>query len=327
MISMSVISMQFRATLLILLVLLLRSLFLYKLPKKVFLGLWAVVLIRILIPFNATLTAGFSFPDFEGRLLSFLFSGSAAVHSSEGANAVLYSYTVPWFFIGIWLAGALGLLGWFLVSHIRGRRVYRFACPVRSEAVKQWKENNQIRRNVRVLQCPELSSALTYGLFRPVILLPRAMEEEDPRRRLFVLSHELEHIRHFDILWKWVSALVLCLNWFNPMVWAMHILLNRDMELYCDERVLKREGFTKQAKTEYAMALLALAEKKGSALSFASHFSKSAVEERVLSVMHGRLAPALFIGLALFGIMLLAFFAFANFVMYADIGYTMPLNI
>lgn len=64
MISISVISMQFRATLLILLVLLLRSLFLYKLPKKVFLGLWAVVLIRLLIPFNATLTAGFSFPDF-----------------------------------------------------------------------------------------------------------------------------------------------------------------------------------------------------------------------------------------------------------------------
>ncbi|BDF35212.1 hypothetical protein CE91St62_32740 [Lachnospiraceae bacterium] len=327
---MTVFSIQLRATLLILLIVVLRSLFLYKLPKKVFLGLWALALLRLFIPYTGNLSLGFSIPSIEQIWLA-LFpitnrTPGAQTIETKNVSAVFTTYSVPTFLIWIWFAGCLALAVWFIISHLRGKRIFRFAYPAESETVTRWMNANRIRRKVRVLVCPELSSALTYGVFRPVILLPTTMDWNDTDNLSYVLSHELEHIRHFDVLWKWISAIALSLSWYNPMVWAMHILLGRDLELHCDECVLKKQGITKKSKTEYALALLSLAEEKGTTFSMLSHFGKSATEERILSIMHSRYAPAMLIGLALLGIALLTLLSFLSFVMVDVVAFTLPLR-
>ncbi|MEE0681939.1 MAG: M56 family metallopeptidase [Candidatus Gastranaerophilaceae bacterium] len=327
---MTLFSIQMRATLLILLIVVLRSLFLYKLPKKVFLGLWALVLLRLFIPYTGNLSLGVSIPSIEQIWLALLpVSGrmpGAQTIDTANDSMVFTAYSVPTFLIWIWLAGCLALAAWFIISHLRGKRHFRFAYPAEAEAVERWMNANRIRRKVRVMVCPELSSALTYGIFRPVILLPTTMDLSDTDRLSFVLSHELTHIRHFDVLWKWISALALCLSWYNPMVWAMHILMGRDLELHCDECVLKKQGITKKSKSEYAMALLSLAEEKSTSFSMLSHFGQSATEERILSIMHSRYAPAMFIGLALLGIAILALLSFLSFVMADGVAFTLPIQ-
>lgn len=327
---MTVFSMQMRVTLLILLIVALRSLLLYQLPKKVFLGLWGLALLRLFIPYTGNLSLGFSIPSIEQIWLA-LFpitnrTPGARTIDTENVSAVFTTYSVPTFLIWIWFAGCLTLAVWFIISHLRGKRIFRFAYPAESETVARWMNANRIRRKVRVLVCPELSSALTFGVFRPVILLPTTMDWNDTDSLSYVLSHELEHIRHFDVLWKWISAIALCLSWYNPMVWAMHILLGRDLELHCDECVLKKQGITKKSKSEYAMALLSMAEEKTSPSPLASHFCRSAAEERILSIMHSRYAPALFIGIALVGIAVLALLSFVSFVMEAGVAFTLPIQ-
>lgn len=327
---MTVFSMQMRVTLLIFLIVALRSLLLYQLPKKVFLGLWGLALARLFIPITGHLSLGFSVPSAEEVWLALLplsnrMPGAESIDTAH-AGMVFTTYSVPAFLVWIWLTGCLALAAWFTVCHLRGKRFFRFAYPAESEAVTHWMEENKTRRRVRVLICPELPSALTFGVFHPVILLPAAMNLDDTDRLSFVLSHELNHIRHFDILWKWGSVIAVCLFWYNPMVWVMHLLLSRDLELHCDECVLKKRGITKKSKSEYAMALLSMAEEKTSHSPLASHFCRSAAEERILSIMHSRYAPALFIGIALVGIAVLALLSFISFVMEAGVAFTLPIQ-
>lgn len=322
---MIVLSIQLRAVVLILFVLLIRSLFLYKLPKKIFMGMWALVLIRLLVPYIGQVSLGMYLPNPENLLLHFFNVLQSPVDPVQ-TGIVLTTFTIPWYVWCVCIAGSLLLAAYFLWGHIRWRRIYRFAYPVQSEAVSQWMRENKLRRKVRVLQSADVSSALTYGIFRPVILLPSSMDLENRERLPFLLSHELAHIKHFDILWKCASLLTVCLYWYNPVVWAMYILMNRDMELRCDECVLKQYGTSKQTKSQYALTLLELAEEKRTGFSLANYFGKSATEERIVSIMHSRRAHAWLQWMAILFILLIALWAFYTFAINVDY-ITLPLTL
>jgi beta-lactamase regulating signal transducer with metallopeptidase domain len=93
------------------------------------------------------------------------------------------------------------------------------------------------------------------------------------------------HIRRKDILIKALLALTLCLHWFNPLVWLLFILAQRDLELSCDEIVIRRFGA--QARSDYALTLISLAETRRRLLG-AQAFSRNALGERVRAIMKGR---------------------------------------
>lgn len=305
---MSLLSMQIRAGMLILLIIVIRQLFLHKLSKGALKGMWAFVLLRFFLPFSHGVVAGFSLP-FD-KPFSFPFTNGAALSSQQVAVIYEPSLISPAF--AIYLAVGLIAAAYFIAGHIRCRKIYRYAYPAVNEAVLKWKRKNGLRRSLRVLLCPDITSALTYGVIHPVILIPANIDFKDEERLFLVLSHELEHVKRFDILWKWGSALALCLYWYNPLVWAMFILMNRDIELSCDERVLKGHGFTGRIKRDYALTLIALAESNKSRLPLAAHFGGSAVEERIVSIMRGRYAK-IYSYIALGGVALLALLSFAVF--------------
>jgi beta-lactamase regulating signal transducer with metallopeptidase domain len=130
----------------------------------------------------------------------------------------------------------------FLVTHLRCRKVYKTALPVDNEFMRQWLSEHPTKRRVQIRQSDKIATPLTYGVFRPVILLPKTTDWTDETRLRYILTHEFTHIRRFDTLTKLALAAAVCVHWFNPLVWVMYILANRDNELSCDETVSGHSG-------------------------------------------------------------------------------------
>ena len=105
------------------------------------------------------------------------------------------------------------------------------------------------RGNVRI--CDEVASPFILGIARPVIYLPSSLSEEEKR---FVLAHERAHLRRLDHIWKPLGFLILSVHWFNPFCWLAYVLLCRDIELACDEKVIRELGHTERAA--YSQTLL-----------------------------------------------------------------------
>ena len=129
---------------------------------------------------------------------------------------------------------------------------------------------------------------LTFGVFRPTVLLPDDLPAGQPQFQL-VLAHELAHIRRKDCLRKLLLIVCLCLYWWNPLVWIMVRLANRDMELACDEAVLRALG--PACKKPYALALLDMAQRQTKPSPLCSSFAKSCAEERVRAILRFRRLP------------------------------------
>ena len=130
---------------------------------------------------------------------------------------------------------------------------------------------------------------LTFGVFRPTVLLPEDLPVGDAQFQL-VLAHELAHIRRKDCLRKLLLTVCLCLYWWNPLVWLMVWLANRDMELACDEAVLRALG--PDCKKAYALTLLDMAQRNPKSAPLCSGFAKSGTEERILAILRFKCVPA-----------------------------------
>ena len=166
---------------------------------------------------------------------------------------------------------------------MRCRREFRTSLPVADRAVQEWLAGHPLRRPVEVRTSDRISAPLTYGILRPVILLPEGFDCGDAAQLGYVLTHEWVHIRRFDGLAKLLIAAAACLHWWNPFVWVLSALFNRDLELACDEEVVRRHGVASRAA--YARALITLEERKSGLAPFCSSFNHNAMEERIVAIM------------------------------------------
>jgi beta-lactamase regulating signal transducer with metallopeptidase domain len=314
---MDIISISLSASLAIVAVVIVRAIFIHKLPKKTFMVLWGIVICRLLLPFSipsrlsvwnmlealrALLpgqTAASSLPlpsyiiveniqpmAFGGMQKAPLPSIEQLAESVDAGSAIdfLTGFTSQPIFFWLWLAGACICALYFLLTHVYYHNIYKTALPVENSFVKQWIATHPLRRKLCINQSDKVDSPLTCGTFRPVILLPSNMDWQNETRLSYVLTHEYVHIRRFHTLLKWVWVLTLSLHWFNPLVWLMYVLANRDMELSCDETVVRSYG--ESFKSAYALTLVRMMEEKhGRGMSLCSNFCKNAVEERVVSIM------------------------------------------
>ena len=288
---MKIVHMNLTASALIIAVVVIRAVLLHRLPKRTFLVLWGVALCRLLIPYE--LPSPFSVFTLAEKLgqagdvrsLSGLRQLTAAtVTGSGGVNAAAAGKQVsisP--FLVIWLSGILIFALFFIVTHIRCRRIYKTALPVDSASIPIWRETHRLKRRIQIKRSDRVASPLTYGMLRPTILLPAAMDGAGDGEIGYVLEHEYIHIKRLDLPLKWLLTAALCANWFNPLVWAMYVLANRDIELSCDEAVVRTFGGS--VRSDYALTLIGLEENKSRLSPLCNNFSKNAIEERVMSVM------------------------------------------
>lgn len=205
----------------------------------------------------------------------------------------------------LWIAGAFLLGTWFAVSFFRWRRRFRRASNADSPFLRLWAERHPC---IRVRLSDQVDAPLTYGVFRPVILLPVNFPLDDVPALRCVLAHETVHIRRLDGLLKLLLAACLCVHWFNPAVWVLYSFANRDMELRCDQSALASLG--PDAKTLYALTLLRMAELRNQSVPFCSSFCVNGMEERIRAVMKFKKTSLLVLSLTIaFALCVTAVFA------------------
>lgn len=184
---------------------------------------------------------------------------------------------------GIWAAGFLACAIFFGWMYFRCYREFRMSLPFEDHFLDTWHSSHPLWRKLSIRQSDQIVSPLSYGVWHPVILLPKSAKCGDRFRLRYVLEHEYVHIRYFDAAVKLLMAAVLCIHWFNPCVYLMYRFFNRDLELACDEAVVHRFG--EDQKSAYAMALIEMEEEKSGLLPLGNSFSKNAIEERIGAIM------------------------------------------
>ncbi|MGN6710387.1 M56 family metallopeptidase [Anaerocolumna jejuensis] len=280
---------SFSSSILIIFILLLKAFSGYRLPRKTFTLLWKIVLIRLLIP----VTIKIPVPDLwitakkKVNLTGDALMNLALTGGTEGvvypAESGSYKISGAYIFFIIWIAISSILLCLFLFKYIMSRRKVNEAMPSANDYAKNWVSSQRIRRPVRILTFDRIISPVTVGVLKPKIILPKNMEMDRGKRLEYVLCHEMVHIRRLDIVWKLLSMVMVCIYWFNPLIWLMYKQFNQDIETACDEKVIKLFGT--DAKPDYAYAIIQLMEKKPQVAFMYSGFGEKPVEERIVSIM------------------------------------------
>ena len=264
-----------------------------KAPKWVNVLLWGIVAVRLIFPFSIE-SALSLIPSAETVSPSIMMETAPSVqtgvpaldqvinpvidHSlspAPGASANPLQIWIPVLTV-IWLWGVAAL---FLYSAVSYRRLRRRVC----EAVI-------LRDNI--YQSENVCSPFVLGIIRPKIYLPYHM---DKREMDHVIAHEQTHIRRRDHWWKPLGFLLLTVHWFNPLLWLGYILLCRDIELACDEKVIREMGSEQRA--DYTQALVSCSVSRRSIAACPLAFGEVGIKERVKSVMNYK-KPAFWIVLA-----------------------------
>ena len=277
-----IINMSISASWLILAVLILR-LVLKKAPKWVNVLLWGIVAVRLICPLSfesalSLIPSSETIPlDIEMAAKPTIDSGVPAINSV--VNPVLSSFAPPqhvltsanplqiWIPILniIWLIGVGALLLYTAVSYWRLCR----------------KVDTAVRYKGNIFQSENVSSPFVLGIIKPRIYLPFNMNGQDLEH---VVAHEQAHIRRKDHWWKPLGFLLLTIHWFNPFMWLAYVLLCRDIEFACDEKVIKELG--NEQRADYMQALVACSVNRRMIAACPLAFGEVGVKERVKSVMN-----------------------------------------
>lgn len=294
-------------SILILVVLFIRLLFKNQLPKKLLMGLWGLVGLRFLFPFR--IEFNFSFYQVADPILNpitkqvlpgFLNQNTIVRSSFEDNLSVVL--------LIVWAIGCLFVVSSLIYFHLKTRFTYKVSLPVKNHFVQEWLENNRLRRPIQVRYSDRIGSPFTTGILWPIILLPKSIDWEDTQCLTYVLAHERAHIRRFDVLIKWLLALIVCLYWYNPLVWLFYRLANQDLEFSCDEDVVLKNGLS--SRSTYAEALVKMEERRVILAPLTSNFSKSGLKNRIVSILQTKnitLTKVMISLVILFGVGLLFF--------------------
>lgn len=270
-----ILNMSFTASVVILLVLVARFC-LKKAPKIFSYALWSVVLFRLLCPFSIesifSLLPTHAAPIGQDILYATLPEIDTGITVlNQVVNAVLpaatpYASVNPlqlWATLGsfLWVAGMVALLVYSLFSLAKLHRTLQNATPMEKG----------------MYYSDTIDTAFVLGIIQPAIYLPQTLSTQE---REYILLHERTHIQRFDHIIKIVSFVALCIHWFNPLVWVAFFASSKDMEMSCDEAVIRTLGSS--VKKEYSASLLALATGRhivgGTPLAFGEGDTKSRVQ-------------------------------------------------
>ena len=276
-----IINMSISASWLVLAVLILRFV-LKKAPKWINVLLWGIVAIRLICPFSFESTLSL-IPSAETIPLNIgmdttptINSGISAINNAvnpiisqsntpmAGSSVNLLQITIG-IYEYIWIFGMIALALYTAISYWRLRR----------------KVDTAVRYKDNIFQSENVKSPFVLGIIKPRIYLPFKMNGQYLE---YVVAHEQAHICRKDHWWKPLGFLLLMIHWFNPLMWLAYVLLCRDIELACDEKVIKELG--NEQRGDYTQALVAGSVNRRMIAACPLAFGEVSVKERVKSVMN-----------------------------------------
>lgn len=247
--------------------------------------LWALVALRLVCPFipqSAFSLIPSAEPLPESRIMADVFpadTGMAVAEShtadssserydASGAMAADSGSSFLTVLSRIWISGMLALCLQSVVSYAQLKKRVRAAIP--------------FGENIRIGD--EVDTPFVMGLFRPTIYLPSDMAVKENQEQMdYVLAHEKMHLRHLDHWWKPLGFLILMIYWFHPLVWLSYVLFCRDMELACDEQVIR--DYDMAGRKAYSRALLACSIRHRGIAACPVAFGEVGVKARIKAVL------------------------------------------
>lgn len=276
-----IVNMSISAGWLVLAVLLLRAL-LKKAPKWISVLLWGIVALRLLCPFSiesalSLVPSAQTIPAHIGMdATPAIDSGISAINravnpmlgrintpaAGDSANPLQITLAIA---AGVWVLGVAAMVLYTAVSYLRLRRKVHTAVLYRDN----------------IFQSENVSSPFVLGVLRPKIYLPFHLAGQELEH---VIAHEQAHLRRKDHWWKPLGFLLLAVHWFNPLMWLAYVLLCRDIELACDERVIT--ALDNEQRANYTQALVACSVSRRRIAACPLAFGEVGVKERVRTIMN-----------------------------------------
>ena len=309
-------SMSISASILILILLVLRRLCGRLLPRKCFVWLSMVVMLRLLLPVQIPVLPD-QIPTVSGVLQGLGLQSknvntadhvtnrstpntTSIAQNADNASRVAHIGNVSSADSGIrhagsltaffrthstklmllWLCGVLICSGLFLHRLWMEYGILRQSLPLGTKEVP----DNRHSLQIPLFYSDQITSPVTFGILHSSIVLPKTMLTENPSGPDYTLLHECMHIRHRDNLRKMLAFLCVCIHWFSPFVWIWLFTFYRDLELACDEAVLSCLG--RESRESYALTLIAFMEQNQNRSIMNSGFGQTAVKERIVSIMN-----------------------------------------
>ena len=303
----AILEMSFVASVMILVVFVIRGVLKKQMPKTLLLCLWAMVLLKLLVPFSvsspfsmynyvdapsavvgAPVNMGIEqlgdLPhnnDADSKASTTAVQPQAQPEKAENPVKVLpikRGVSAQFVFSLIWLFGTgVSFLFFTAAVVVSGKRLQNLK-PYH----KEWAEG-LIKQKVKLFTTEEVTTPLLTGIWNPKIILPGDIDEIGKKQLKYILSHEMAHIRRMDNLWNLVALLAVCIHWFNPLVWVSYGLFKKDIETACDETVLKQYG--EKEKGNYAETILSYLKKQKNKVTFVVGFGHTSIKDRVLCIM------------------------------------------
>lgn len=247
-------------------------------PRWIWVLLWALVGVRLVCPLSWE-SVWSMVPDTQPVLPALILSAASSAEGSVGGvgqgastGSATVAGAVPTWDWGtiltvVWLVGVAAMLVYGLVGMGKMRRRVATAIPLEKG----------------LYQCETIPYPFVLGVFRPRIFLPYHLSEQEQD---CVVAHERAHIQRRDHWWKPLGFLVLAVHWFNPVVWVAYVLFCRDMELACDEKVIRT--MDREERADYSRALLTYSTGSKATKLIPLAFGEVGVKERIQAVLHHR---------------------------------------
>ena len=269
------ISASIGASVMILIIMLLRLFLLKHLPKRCFRLLWILAALRFLIPFSFILEIEVEVPSSENIMQPVYIDTSDVIYSGEYAEAEASNFDYTVIIKSVFVLGTIISGGFLISAYVRMRKI-----ALRADLICE--EYTQCILGADVRAGNGASTPFSCGVLRPVIFIPSQMLVLDDEQLDMIITHEMRHIKCADQLVKWLIAAAVCLNWYNPLAWVMWKLANLDIELACDEAVVS----SGTDSYDYALCLIAVQEVRltGAVCSFGA----PVLNERIKFIMKSK---------------------------------------
>jgi beta-lactamase regulating signal transducer with metallopeptidase domain len=290
-------NMSIIGSIIAIILLIIRSIFGKVIPRKFIYSIWAIVLFRLLIPIS--LSSKWSIiniiDSYNIKSITIpnnqvdIFSYTNTIQVADNYFPIKYKTQFMTSFFNItsliWLIGiiVIGIIA-FIMYRITIKKLMK---------AKQTDENNDVlmqcmnvlkmKGKILIYKGDFIQTPAVIGLVKPIIIIPNSVDNKELK---YIILHELCHINRKDQLWKVLTIIAVCIHWYNPFVWLLFYIADRDMEMSCDEKVLN--NIQNNEKKEYATALMNMA----CAPQFTvTAFGSTAIKARILNIVHYRKLP------------------------------------
>lgn len=185
----------------------------------------------------------------------------------------------------LWLIGLVFLVTQGIIRYYKATKLLTTATIVEDLNIIELKKGIGLNRNIKIYTFDGIESPLVYGLFKAKIIIPQAMVKDiNTKKTSQILTHEMVHIKRFDNIFKLIWSILVYIHWFNPIVWFSARYFNEDMELSCDEKVMRI--WEEDIREDYANSLISIAGKQNGVLqSGFLAFGETNIKTRIKNIM------------------------------------------